>query len=91
VKKWLILTVCAALVVAALLVWFGVEDARQAALLDGRIEEAAARVRRLEGREPELLIGGAPVEDVMTAHIEEVKARAELQTLRQEQERRRQP
>jgi hypothetical protein len=90
-RKWLILPVCAGPALVALLVWSGVEDARQGALLDARIEEAEARVRRLEDRKHAILLDGAPAGEVAPAYIDEVRARAELATLRQEQERRRQP
>jgi hypothetical protein len=90
-RKWLILTLCAALAVAALLIWLAVEDARQAALLDASEREAELRAGRAFARVQVLTRDGAPAEEVRQAELEWHRAAGEFSMLHQEQARRSQP
>jgi hypothetical protein len=92
-KQWLILPLGAAvatLAVVALLVWLGAEDARQAALLDDRIEQEYARVNDLEDRELRLVTEGAPAEEVRQAARAIEEAEQDLVALQKERIRRHQ-
>jgi hypothetical protein len=94
VRKWVILplvTALAALAVLALLVWLGVEDARQAALLDARVREAEGRVQQTASRIFRFVQDGGPEEEVVQAFHENIEAWEELQTLRAEQSQRPEP
>jgi hypothetical protein len=68
-----------------------VEDARQAALLDARVRDAENRVEQTLRRERRLIRDGAPGEQIIQAQLEEQEAWKELERLRTEQWRRRQP
>jgi hypothetical protein len=90
-RKWLILPLgaaLAALAVVAFLVWLGVEDARQAALLDARVREADFRVMQAHDRYGRLRQDKAPAEEVRQAEREWVGAENELVHLRFEREQR---
>ena len=92
-KKWLILPACAtlaALAVVALLVRFAAEDARQAALLDARVQDAENRFEGTLRRELRLFQDGAPAEQTRQAYRDANEACKELDRLRTEQWRRRQ-
>jgi hypothetical protein len=90
VRKWLVLPLCAGLAVVALLVWFTVDDARQAALLNARVRDAENRFEETLRRELRLFQDGAPVEQTTQAYREANEACKELDRLRTEQWRRRQ-
>ena len=87
-RKWLILALCAGIAVAALLVWFAVQDARQAAAFDARIREAESRSLRLQGRLERLGRDGAPEGEMAQAAGDRDEARQEVETLHREQRRR---
>jgi hypothetical protein len=88
VRKWLILPVCAGLAVVALLVWSGVEDARQAALLDARFQHAQSRALNLDGRLERLRQDRAPAWEVEEAERDSHEAWKEAVTLAREEWRR---
>jgi hypothetical protein len=91
-QKWLVLTLVAALAtlaVVALLVWCVAKDARQAALLDARVQQAEDRVTQARDRYGRLRQDKAPAEEVRQAEREWVGAEAELDLLRFEREQRR--
>jgi hypothetical protein len=88
-RKWLILALCVVLGLVVV-VWFAVQDARQAALLDARARDAENRVEQTLRRERRLIRDGAPSDQIMQAHLEEQDAWKELDRLRTEQSRRRQ-
>jgi hypothetical protein len=79
------------LAVVTLLVWFAAEDARQAALLDARVQAAEVRVYQTESRMFRLIQDGAPVEEVVQAYQENKEAWEELRALRGERYWRRRP
>jgi hypothetical protein len=87
-KKWLILALVGAFAAVALLVWLGVQDARQEALLDSRVREAENRFEETLRRELRLFQDGAPVEQTTPAYREANEVCKELDTLRTEQWRR---
>jgi cell division protein FtsB len=91
VRKWLILALCAALALVVVLAWFAAEDARQAALLDARIEQGYARVEELEDRQLRLVSEGAPAEEVSRAALAVLKAEQDVVALEKERHWRRQP
>jgi hypothetical protein len=82
--------VLATLAVVALLVWFAAEDARQADLLDARIQEAKFQDSQALDRVKVLINDGAPVEEVRQAELERSQAVEELLLLYAEQARRQQ-
>jgi hypothetical protein len=87
-KKWLIVALGAGLAMVALLVWLGVEDARQAALLDAREREAEIRFARATDRLKCLVGDGAPAEEVRQADLEVYRAWGEQEMLINKQEQR---
>jgi hypothetical protein len=90
VRKWLLaLPLCVGLALVALLVWFGVEDAGQAALLDAREQEASARLDDLKARARQVVRAGAPEDDLTQTRVLIQETRLELEAIRVEQERRR--
>jgi hypothetical protein len=89
-KKWLILTLGAGRALVALLVGLAAEDARQAALLDDRIEQGYARVDKLADRQLRLVTEGAPAEEVHQAALAIEEAEQDLLDLQKERHRRRQ-
>jgi hypothetical protein len=87
VRKWFLLALCAGLAVAALLVWFAAEGARQAALLRSQMRQAMGRVIETDDR----LYGAIRRQRPMGQEEEEaVEAEREYQALVQEQRRRQQ-
>jgi hypothetical protein len=86
-RKWLLVLAGVFGLGTAVIVWLGVGDARQAALLDARVREAEGRAHGAEERERSLLRGGAPAEEVAQAHAEERQAQAEVETLMRERRR----
>jgi hypothetical protein len=89
-RRALILLALVAGLGLALAVGFGVEDARQAALLDARIHAADTRVSLLIRDERQLVRDGAPEDRYVQLHREEEEAWKHLQTLRTERWRRQQ-
>jgi hypothetical protein len=92
-RKWLILplgTGLAALAVAALLVWLGVEDARQANLLEIQRLHAANRALRAEARQERFIRDETTDEELGQAVQEADQAWAEVERLSREQARRQQ-
>ena len=71
----------------AFVAWLEVEDARQAATLDARIQNAAKRVIQIDDQRLRLVQNGAPAGEVAQASREVSEARAELKTLRDEKQR----
>jgi uncharacterized protein HemX len=89
-RKWLLaLAVCVGLGLVVV-VWLAAEDARQADLLDDRIEQGYARVDELEDRELRLVTEGAPAEEVHQAALAIEEAQQDLAALQKERHRRRQ-
>src|SRR5262249_4493734 len=89
-RKWLILTLGAALAAAALLVWLGVEDARQATLLEIQKLQAVSRGLRAETQLERLTRDGATEEEVAESAQEADEAWADVERLSREQARRQQ-
>jgi hypothetical protein len=69
-------------------VGFAVEDAREAATLDARIQDAKGRARETLGREEWLVRCNAPDEGVLQAQWERREADMEVESLCREQWRR---
>jgi cell division septum initiation protein DivIVA len=88
-KKWLVLAPCAALAVVATLVSLGVEDARQADLLEIQRLQAASRALRAEARQERLARDGATEEEFRQPVQEADEAWADVERLSREQLRRR--
>jgi uncharacterized protein YdbL (DUF1318 family) len=89
-RKWLILALCAGLALVALLVWLGVEDARQAALLEARTKQGHGRVGELAERYYRLVREGAPSDEVYQAVLAIEEAQQDLEVLETERYRRQQ-
>ena len=87
-RKWLLMLALVVGLGTAVIVWLGVEDAWQAALLDARVRAASDRYEMLLHSEFALGSYGAPRNEVTQAHIERVEAGAEALALRDEQLRR---
>jgi hypothetical protein len=88
VRKWLHTLALIVGLGLTLVVGLGVEDARQAAWLDAREEEAADRFVRALSRQNWLDHHGAPAEEVRPADLEVGQASRDFKVLWAEQERR---
>jgi hypothetical protein len=83
----LILAVCVGLGLVVV-VWLGVDDARQTALLDARVQHARIRALGLQGRWERLMQDGAPEEEVVQAARDADRAWEEAEPLCEEQRER---
>jgi hypothetical protein len=71
VRKWLLVMALSVGLGLILLVWLGMEDAREAALLDARVQDAEDRFGQAFDRRCRLIRNGAPEWEIMQARVEE--------------------
>jgi len=87
-RKWLLtLAVCVGLGLVTV-VWLGVDDARQAALLDARAREAEDRFYQALAWKVRLIEDDAPEAQVFQAELESRRAIVEIAGLCRERQRR---
>jgi hypothetical protein len=84
VKKWLLIMALCFGLGLVLVVGFAAEDARQAGLLDTRIEQGCTRVEELEDRQLRLVTEGAPADEVNQAARAVAEAEKDLVALDKE-------